>query len=148
MTVSLAIVIVIHSVEVSAMYPHVVISSPAKRLENLLFLLFTLHLVYGLEIITCRYNGLLQVAHPTLLGYSQYRSVAKVSRPNGPLAPCRTGKLVMVPLRSTKSDTLLKPSLISEQVVPYQIYGGTCCPGGSTPKKWSLADLSNTNHKL
>jgi hypothetical protein len=37
-----------------------VISSLAKRLENLLFAVLTLRLVYGPEITTCRYKGLLQ----------------------------------------------------------------------------------------
>jgi hypothetical protein len=36
--------------------------------------------------------------------------------------------------------------LISKQAVPYRTRGGTCCPRGSTPKIWSLADLSMTNH--
>jgi hypothetical protein len=34
-------------------------------------------------------------------------------------------------------------SLISKQAVPFQTYGGTYCPGMSTPKIWSLADSSN-----
>jgi hypothetical protein len=35
--------------------------------------------------------------------------------------------------------------LIIQQAIPYQTHGGTCCPGGSTPKNWSLAD-SSKNH--
>jgi hypothetical protein len=38
------------------------------------------------------------------------------------------------------------PSLISKQVVPYRIRGGTCCPVVSTSKIWFLADSSMTNH--
>jgi hypothetical protein len=36
--------------------------------------------------------------------------------------------------------------LISKQAVPYQTRGGTCCPRVSTPKIWSLVDLSMTCH--
>jgi hypothetical protein len=43
----------------SVLYPRVVISSLAKRLEKLLFAILTHPLVYGLEITTCRYKGLL-----------------------------------------------------------------------------------------
>jgi hypothetical protein len=43
----------------STLYPRVVISSLAKRLENLLFAILTLPLVYGPEITTCRYKCLL-----------------------------------------------------------------------------------------
>jgi hypothetical protein len=38
-------------------------------------------------------------------------------------------------------------SLISKQVISYWTCGGTCWPGGSTPKNRSLADSSRTNHK-
>jgi hypothetical protein len=64
-----------------------------------------------------------------------------------PLAPGGLKEVFTVPLCSTKSDTLPKVFLISKQVVPYQILGGTCCPRGSTPKNRSLADSSKTNHK-
>jgi hypothetical protein len=37
-------------------------------------------------------------------------------------------------------------SLISKQAVSYRTRGDTCCPGVSTPKTRSLADLSMTNH--
>jgi hypothetical protein len=29
----------------------------------------------------------------------------------------------------------------------HQTRGGTCCPGGSTPKNWPIPDSSKTNHK-
>jgi hypothetical protein len=61
MTVSSAIMIVVHFVKVSALYPRVVISSLAKRLENLLFAILTLPLMYGPEITTCHYEGVLWV---------------------------------------------------------------------------------------
>jgi hypothetical protein len=110
--------------------------------------IITLPLVWGQEITTCCYKGLLRVRHLTLLGYSQYSSIAKVSHRNAPpLAPCRFQEVVTVPLRSTKSDTLPEAFLISKQAVPYQTHGGTCCPVGLTPKNRPLADSSKTNHK-
>jgi hypothetical protein len=36
--------------------------------------------------------------------------------------------------------------LIGKQAIPYQTRGGTCCPGGFTPKIQSLADSSMTSH--
>jgi hypothetical protein len=38
-TVSMTIMIVVHSTKISALYPHIVILSLAKRLESLLFVL-------------------------------------------------------------------------------------------------------------
>jgi hypothetical protein len=47
---------------------------------------------------------------------------------------------------STEQDTQPIAFLISRQIVPYQTCGGTCCPVVSTPKIWSLPDLSTTYH--
>jgi hypothetical protein len=47
---------------------------------------------------------------------------------------------------STEHDTEPTAYLISKQAIPYRIYGATCCPGVSTPKILSLADLSMTSH--
>jgi hypothetical protein len=47
---------------------------------------------------------------------------------------------------STEHDTQPIAYLISKQVIPYRTHSGTCCPGGSTPKIWSLADPSMTSH--
>jgi hypothetical protein len=52
--------IVVHLEKGSALYPRVVISSLAKRLLKPPFAILTLPLVYGPEIITCYYKGLLQ----------------------------------------------------------------------------------------
>jgi hypothetical protein len=46
MIVRLVIMIVVHSIEVSSLYPHVVISSLARQLENPLFGI--LHTSFGL----------------------------------------------------------------------------------------------------
>jgi hypothetical protein len=58
-TASSTIMMIVHSAEVSTLYPRVVISSLTGRLENLLFAILTLPLVYGPEITTCHYKGLL-----------------------------------------------------------------------------------------
>jgi hypothetical protein len=47
---------------------------------------------------------------------------------------------------STEHDTQPIAYLISKQAVPYRTRGGTCYPRVSTPKIWSLADLSMTSH--
>jgi hypothetical protein len=47
---------------------------------------------------------------------------------------------------TTEQDSQPTTSLISKKAVPYQTRGGTYCPGVSTPKIWSLVDLSMTNH--
>jgi hypothetical protein len=47
---------------------------------------------------------------------------------------------------STEHDTQPKAYLISKKAIPYRTCGGTCCPGGSTPKIRSLADSSMTSH--
>jgi hypothetical protein len=58
-TVSSAIMIGVHSAEVSTLYPRIVISSLIGRLETLLFAILIVPLVYGPEITTVRYKGLL-----------------------------------------------------------------------------------------
>jgi hypothetical protein len=47
---------------------------------------------------------------------------------------------------SSELDTQPIACLIIKQAIPYQTRGGTCYPEVSTPKIWSLADLSMTNH--
>jgi hypothetical protein len=59
-----------------------------------------------------------------------------------PLAPCGIKAVFIVPLHSTKSDTLTEVFIVSKKVILYQTCGDTCCPGGSTPKNRSLADSS------
>jgi hypothetical protein len=81
----------------------------------------------------------------------QYHSIAKVSQGShgttAPLAPCEP-EWVPTPIsHSSEQGTLPTASLISKQVVPYQTHADIWCPGVSTPKTWSLADSSMTNHK-
>jgi hypothetical protein len=47
---------------------------------------------------------------------------------------------------STGHDTQPIAYLISKQAVPYRTRGGTCCPGVSTSKIRSRADLCMTSH--
>jgi hypothetical protein len=81
---------------------------------------------------------------------------AKVSRTNVPsYTMCfrqftkyvtKTDHKVWCHPHSTERDTQPIVFLISKQAVPYQIHGGTCCPGVSTPKIRSLASSSMTNN--
>jgi hypothetical protein len=73
-----------------------------------------------------------------------------------PFAPCgsgcsqrrvtKTGHKDMNHPYSTEHGTQSIAYLISKQAVPYRTRGGTCCPGGSTPKIRCLADSSMTSH--
>jgi hypothetical protein len=77
-----------------------------------------------------------------------------------PFAPCGSGSSQRMSQRrvtktghkdgshphSIEHDTQPIACLISKQAVPYRTRGDTCCPVGSTPKIWSLADPSMTNH--
>jgi hypothetical protein len=133
----------------SAMYPRVVISSLAKWLENLLFTILTLPQVYGLEITTCCYKGLLQEL--VMLCYSSVMtrvstSSAKVSSWLEPLLHLVDQIMSYIFLHTAEQDSQPVAALISKQAVPYWTRGSTCCPGVSTPKTQSLADLSMTNH--
>jgi hypothetical protein len=47
---------------------------------------------------------------------------------------------------STEHDTQPIAYLISKQAIPCQTHGGTCYPGGSTPKIQSSSDSSMTSH--
>jgi hypothetical protein len=64
-----------------------------------------------------------------------------------PLALCEPRRVTMSIFHSSEQGTLPTISLISKQVIPYRTRGGTYCPGVSTHKTRSLADLSMTNHK-
>jgi hypothetical protein len=80
----------------------------------------------------------------------QYHSNAKVSRGSrdttAPLAPCEPVRVTTPISHSSEQGTLPTASLISKQAIPYRTHGGTYCPGVSTPKIRSLADLSITIH--
>jgi hypothetical protein len=58
----------------------------------------------------------------------------------------KTGHIDRSHPHSIEHDTQSIAYLISKQAVSYQTRGGTCCPRVTTPKIWSLADLSMTCH--
>jgi hypothetical protein len=94
--------------------------------------------MYGPEIITCCYKGLLELV---MLCYgflvTQVPACsAKVSLWLEPLLHLVDQIMFYVFPNTTKQDSQPTASLISKQVVPYQTRDGTCCPGVSTPKTW------------
>jgi hypothetical protein len=105
--------------------------------------------VYGPEITTCRYKGLLQEL--VMLCYSFPMTwvstcSAKVSLWLEPLLHLVDQITFCVFPYTTEQYSQPTASLISKQVVLYWICGGTCCPVVSTHKTQSLVDLSMTNH--
>jgi hypothetical protein len=72
-TASSTIMIVRHYTKVSTLYPRVVILSLIGRLENLLFTILTLPLVYDPEITTCHYKGILQELVMLCYGFTMTR---------------------------------------------------------------------------
>jgi hypothetical protein len=65
--------------------------------------------------------------------------------PQAPLAPYDLVGIA-IPVSLIQQDKLTRAFLISQEAVPYQTRGGTCCPVVSTPKIQSLADSSTTCH--
>jgi hypothetical protein len=110
--------------------------------------------VYGLEITTCYYKGLLQEYVTLSYGFLNKRppcsaKVSSISTPSCTMWERRFTKYV------AKYDAIPHPIeqgtqpilfLISRQAVPYRASGGTCYPRVSTPKIQSLADSSTTCH--
>jgi hypothetical protein len=95
-------------------------------------------------------HALLRFLEQTVPAYS-----AKVSHTNVPSCTMwfrqftkyvtKTDHKVWCHPHSIEHDTQPITYLISKQDIPYQTHRGTCCPGVSTPKIRSLADLSMTN---
>jgi hypothetical protein len=141
--------IVVHSTEVSILYPRVVISSLAEQLENLLFAILSIPLVYGSEITTCCYKGLLYELVMLCCSFLQPwvpNCSAKASSWLEPLLHLVDQITFCVLPHTSEKDSQHTISLISKQVISYQTRGGTCCPRVSTPKTWSLAYSSMTSH--
>jgi hypothetical protein len=69
---------------------------------------------------------------------------AKVSPSRAPLA-LGGSQVQSYPYLLLSNETHTQSSLISKQVIPYRTHGDTCCSGGSSSKKRSLADFSK-NH--
>jgi hypothetical protein len=57
---------------------------------------------------------------------------------------CMTQRMMHIPTQPSKTQPIA--FLISKEVVPYRTRRGTCCPGVSTLKIWSLAYSSTTCH--
>jgi hypothetical protein len=138
--------IVVHFVKVSALYPRVVISSLAKRLEKPAFAILTLPLVHDPEITTCRYKGLLQEYVMLCYGFPTSGRFCTMWFRQFTQNVTETDHKDRSHPHSTEHDTQTIAYLISKQAVPYRTRGGTCCHGVSTPKIRSLANSSMTNH--
>jgi hypothetical protein len=87
---------------------------------------------------------LAKVVHGTI---TMLRVPGVVCDTMAPLSPCEPRRVTKAIFHSSEQDTLPTASLISKQAVSYRTCGGTCCPGVTTPKTWSLADSSMTNYK-
>jgi hypothetical protein len=150
---------VVHFAKVSALYPRVVISSLAKRLEKPPF-------VPILHFLWCMTQRSLHAI--TKVYYRSMSCFATVSWQTAPLAvqrfPAHSGLFCTMWFRqftqnvtktghkdkshphSIEHNTQPIAYLISKQAIPYRTRGGTCCPGVSTPITRSLIDSSMTYH--
>jgi hypothetical protein len=144
---------VIHFAKVSTIYPRVVISSLAKRLEKPHFYhSYTSFDVWprdhymSLQKFTMGHMlRLTKVVRGTI---AMLRFLGVVRGTTTPLVPCEPRQVTTSNSHSSKQDTLPTASLISKQVVPYWTHGGICSPDVSTPKTPSLVDSIMINHKL
>jgi hypothetical protein len=115
--------------------------------------------VYGPEITTRRYKGLLQEYVKLCYGFPHKVAPLVVLRfptQSGPFGTMlfrqftknvtKTGRTDRSHPHSTEHDTQPIAYIISKQTVPYRTHGGTYCPRGSTPKIRSLANSSMTSH--
>jgi hypothetical protein len=137
--------IVIHFAKVSALYPRVLISSLAKRLEKPPF-------CYSYTSFGAWSRDHYMSLQRFTMGCSTwYHSNAKVSRGStryhDPSCTMWAWSNDDATSHSSEQGTLPTSSLISKQVILFWTRGDTYCPGVSTPKIWSLADSSMTNHK-
>jgi hypothetical protein len=150
-TAGSAIMIVVHSVEVSTLYPRIVISSLAKWLENLFFaILYTSFGVWHIDHYMPLQRSTTGVCHALLRFPEQTvpTCCAKVSHTNVPSCSMWFRQFIKYVTKynhkvwchphSKEHDTHPIAYLISKQAIPYQTRGGTCYPGVSTPKIRSL----------
>jgi hypothetical protein len=148
----MVVMTVVHFAKVSALYPWVVVSSLAKRLEKPPFChSYTSFGVWprdhymSLQRFTMgRMLGLAKVVRGTI---EMLRFPRVVRGTTTPLAPCEPRQVTTPISHSFEQGTLPTASLISEQVVPFRTRSDICCPRVSTPKTRSLANSSMTNHK-
>jgi hypothetical protein len=142
--------IVVHFTKISTLYQRVLISTLAKRLENLLFaILYTFFGIWSRDhYMPLQKFALLHVMHCYGFLTESPSCNAKVSPTQAPLAPCESQAKNCVIPHSTEQDTLPIVFLISKQVLSYQTHGSIGCSreAVSTPKNRSLANYSMTNH--
>jgi hypothetical protein len=135
------------------MYPWVVISSLAKRLEKPPFC--HSYTPFGIRPKD-HYTSLQRFtmgrmpcsAKVVRRSIAILRFLRVVRGTTAPLAPCEPRRVTMPISHTSVQGTLPISSLISKQAGLYRTSGGTNCLGVSTPKSRSLADSSMTNHEL
>jgi hypothetical protein len=144
--------IVVHFAKGSVLYPRVVISSLAKRLEKPPFC----HSYTSFGVWPRDHNMSLQrFTMGRMLGFAKVvcgtiamlRFSGVVCGTTIPLAPCEPRWVTMSISHSSEQGTLPTASLISKQSIPYRTRCSTCCLGVSTLKTRSLTDSNMTSHK-
>jgi hypothetical protein len=139
---------VVHFAKVSTLYPQVVISSLANRLEKppfrhsyTSFGVWPRYHYMPLQRFTMgRMPDLDKVVRGTI---AMLRNPGVVRHTTAPLAPCEP-RLVTTPISHSSIQGTLPTT---SQVITYRTHGGTYCPGVSTLKTRSLADSSMPNHE-
>jgi hypothetical protein len=138
--------IVIHFPNVSTIYSRVVISSPNKWLENLLFaILYTFFGVWPRDQYMLLQRFTTGVCHALLQFPWPWALIAVLRFPltSGPSCTMWIQIMFYAFPHVTEQDSQPIASLISKQVISYWTCGDTCYPRVSTPKTRSLADSSN-----
>jgi hypothetical protein len=105
--------------------------------------------VYGPEITTCHYKGLLYELVMLCYGSPVTRvpaSSAMVSLWLKPLLDLVVQNTSCAFPHTSEQDSQLTTYLISKQVIPDRTHGVRCYPRVSTPKTRSLADSSMTTY--
>jgi hypothetical protein len=149
----MVVITVVHFAKVSTLYPRVVTSSLAKRLEKPPFChSYTSfgvwprdHYMLLQRFTMGRMPCLAKVVHGTI---AMLRIPKVVRGTMAPLAPCELRRVTTPISHSSEKGTLLTTSQISKQAVPYWTRGGTCCPQVSTPKTRSLVTMNCEGHNL
>jgi hypothetical protein len=127
--------IVVHFTKVSTLYPRVVISSPGKRLGNLLFaILYSFFGVWPRDHYMLLQRFILGVSSCFATNLPPWAPLAVLRFPLtlGPSCTMWIQVTYYAFPHGTEQDTLPITSLISKQVIPYWTHGDTCYPGVST----------------
>jgi hypothetical protein len=144
--------IVVHFAKVSTLYPWVVISLLAKRVEKPPF--YHSYTSFGvwprdhyIPLKRFTMDRMPDLAKGVCGTIAMLRFLGVVCNTMTPLAPCEPRRVTTQIFHSSEQGTLPTASLISKQAIPYRTCGDTYCSGVSTPKTRSLADSTMTNHK-